>query len=165
MRSLEKANAAPFMHKLIATGLGIGYIPKGGGTVASVACCAVWYIVQAGATHSGGFSFFSPVLVTLLLTVVGIWSASVVEEQWGKDNYRVVIDEIAGMCISLLFMPITVKSLLAGLFFFRLFDIVKPFGIRKLEKLKGGWGVMLDDVLAGVYANVLLQAAWLAGLL
>lgn len=153
------------MHKLIATGLGIGYIPKGGGTVASVACCAIWYIAQFGVTHPGGFSVFTPVLFTLLLIVAGIWSANVVEDQWGKDNYRVVIDEIAGMCISLLFMPITVKSLLAGLFFFRLFDILKPFGIRKLEKLKGGWGVMLDDVLAGVYANVLLQAARLAGLL
>ncbi|GAB3736305.1 phosphatidylglycerophosphatase A family protein [Spirosoma lituiforme] len=153
------------MHKLIATGLGIGYIPKGGGTVASVACCFVWYMTQPGATHTGGFPVFFPVLITLVLAGVGIWSANVVEEQWGKDNYRVVIDEIVGMCMSLLFVPITVKSLLAGLFLFRLFDIVKPFGIRKLEKLKGGWGVMLDDVLAGVYANVLLQAAWLAGLL
>lgn len=153
------------MHKLIATGLGIGYIPKGGGTVASVACCIVWYMTQPGATHPGDFPVFFPVLITLVLAGVGIWSANVVEEQWGKDNYRVVIDEIVGMCMSLLFVPITVKSLLAGLFLFRLFDIVKPFGIRKLEKLKGGWGVMLDDVLAGVYANVLLQAAWLAGLL
>ena len=153
------------MHKLIATGLGIGYIRKGGGTVASVVCCAVWYMAQLNATHPAGFSFFFPVVITLALLAVGIWSANEVEQQWGKDNYRVVIDEIAGMCISLLFMPITVKSLLAGLVLFRLFDIVKPFGIRKLEKLPGGWGVMLDDVLAGVYANVLVQAAWLAGLL
>jgi len=105
------------------------------------------------------------VLITIVLTAVGIWSATEVEHQWGKDNYRVVIDEIVGMCISLLFVPITVKSLLAGLFLFRLFDIAKPLGIRKLEKLKGGWGVMLDDVLAGLYANVLLQVVWATGLL
>jgi len=155
----------PFMHKLIATCFGIGYIPKGGGTVASVVCCAVWYMTQINATHPDNFSFFFPVLITVVLTVVGIWSATVVEQQWGKDNYRVVIDEIVGMCISLLFVPITVKSLLVGLFLFRLFDIAKPLGIRKLEKLNGGWGVMLDDVLAGLYANVLLQIVWATGLL
>jgi len=63
------------------------------------------------------------------------------------------------MCLSLLFVPINEKNLLAGLFLFRLFDIAKPFGIRKLEKLSGGWGVMLDDLLAGFYANLLLQGA------
>lgn len=147
------------MHRLIATGLGIGYIRKGGGTVASVVCCGVWYLAQAGATQFGDFSFSVPVVITSVLTLVGIWSATVVEQHWGKDNYRVVIDEIAGMCLSLLFVPIHVKSLLAGLVLFRLFDIVKPFGIRRLEKLSGGWGVMLDDLLAGLYTNLLLHSA------
>ncbi|GAB4052401.1 phosphatidylglycerophosphatase A family protein [Spirosoma litoris] len=148
------------MHKLIATGLGIGYIRKGGGTVAAVACCVVWYLAQS-ITHP----FYTPILITIGITAIGIWSANVVEEQWGKDNYRVVIDEIAGMCLSLLFIPITEKSLLAGLLLFRLFDIAKPFGIRKLEKLPGGWGVMLDDLLAGLYANLLLQIALAVGFL
>ncbi|ADB37572.1 phosphatidylglycerophosphatase A family protein [Spirosoma linguale] len=152
------------MHELIATGLGIGYIRKGGGTVASIACCGVWYLAllgtdQPGAVQPTGYTVLIPVLITSLLTAVGIWSATVVEQQWGKDSYRVVIDEIAGMCLSLLFIPITVKSLLAGLLLFRLFDIGKPLGIRKLEKLPGGWGVMLDDLLAGLYANVLLRVA------
>ncbi|AUD01300.1 phosphatidylglycerophosphatase A family protein [Spirosoma pollinicola] len=142
------------MHKLIATALGIGYIPKGGGTVASIACCALWYLAQPA-----GYPAFAPVLIAIALTGIGIWSANVVEEEWGKDSYRVVIDEIAGMCLTLLFIPINEKSLLAGLVLFRLFDIAKPFGIRKLEKLSGGWGVMLDDLLAGLYANLLLQAA------
>ncbi|MCK8494974.1 phosphatidylglycerophosphatase A [Spirosoma sp. RP8] len=148
------------MDKLIATGLGIGYIPKGGGTVASVACCLVWYWLAPGDS-----SFFAPFLITGLVTAIGIWSADSVEEQWGKDSYRVVIDEIAGMCLSLLFIPIHEKSLLAGLLLFRLFDISKPFGIRKLEKVSGGWGVMLDDLLAGLYTNLLLRAALLTGLL
>ncbi|GAB2572822.1 hypothetical protein GCM10027190_23540 [Spirosoma areae] len=90
---------------------------------------------------------------------MGIWSATVVEQPWGKDSYRVVIDEIAGMSLSLLFVPIHLKSLLAGLFLFRLFDILKPLGIRRLEKLGGGWGVMLDDLLAGLYTNLVLQSA------
>lgn len=147
------------MHTLIATGLGVGYIRKGGGTVASMLCCGVWYLALGGAVQSHNYPVFVPVLITVVLTLLGIWSATVVEQQWGKDNYRVVIDEVAGMCLSLLFIPIHVKSLLAGLVLFRLFDIVKPLGIRQLEKLSGGWGVMLDDLLAGLYTNLLLQTA------
>ncbi|GAB3900383.1 phosphatidylglycerophosphatase A family protein [Spirosoma agri] len=142
------------MHKLLATGLGIGYIRKGGGTVASVVCCGIWYLAQGM-----NYPVFAPVLITLVVLMIGIWSATVVEQQWGKDSYRVVIDEIAGMSISLLFIPISTKSILIGLFLFRFFDIAKPLGIRKVEKLSGGWGVMFDDVLAGVYANLTLQSA------
>ena len=157
------------VHKLIASVFGIGYIRKGGGTVASVLCCVVWYMARPGLAQPGiapfdasqpsGYALVVPILITGLITTVGIWSATVVEHQWGKDSYRVVIDEIAGMCLSLLFIPIHLKSLLAGLLLFRLFDILKPFGIRRLEKLSGGWGVMLDDLLAGLYTNLLLQGA------
>ena len=147
------------MHKLIATGLGIGYIRKGGGTVAAVVCCGVWYLAWPEIVQTGEYPILVPSLITVLITTIGIWSANVVEAEWGKDSYRVVIDEVAGMCLSLLFIPINEKTLLAGLFLFRLFDIAKPFGIRKLEKLSGGWGVMLDDLLAGLYANIVLQIA------
>lgn len=157
------------IHKLIATGLGIGYIRSGGGTVASLLCCGAWYLAWPGLDGSGlaqpgpiqadDYALVAPLLITVVITTIGIWSATVVEQQWGKDSYRVVIDEIAGMCLSLLFIPIHLKSLLAGLLLFRLFDILKPFGIRRLEKLSGGWGVMLDDLLAGLYTNLLLQGA------
>ena len=150
------------MHKLIATVLGIGYIRNGGETVASVLCCGVWYLagsVQPGLDGFGGYALVTPLLITAFITTIGIWAATAVEHQWGKDSYRVVIDEVAGMCLSLLFIPIHVKSLLAGLILFRLFDILKPLGIRRLEKLSGGWGVMLDDLLAGLYTNLLLQSA------
>ncbi len=89
--------------------------------------------------------------------MVGIKSANEVEVLWGKDHGRVVIDEVAGMCITLLFVPVTIKFVLIGLVLFRFFDILKPLGIRQLEKLPGGWGVMADDVLAGIYANIVLQ--------
>ena len=147
------------IHKLIASVFGIGYIRKGGGTVASVLCCVVWYMVRPGLAQPGGYALAAPLLITGFITTMGIWSATMVEHQWGKDSYRVVIDEIAGMCLSLLFIPIHLKSLLAGLVLFRLFDILKPFGIRRLEKLSGGWGVMLDDLLAGLYTNLLLRGA------
>jgi phosphatidylglycerophosphatase A len=91
------------------------------------------------------------------LLFLGVYSSGKVEPEWGKDSYRVVIDEVAGMCITLLFVPVRWPYLLAGLLLFRFFDIAKPLFIRKMENLKGGWGVIMDDVLAGVYANLLLQ--------
>lgn len=93
----------------------------------------------------------------MFIVMLGVMSADRVEEIWGKDHQRVVIDEVAGMCITLLFVPLKWQYTLIGLVLFRFFDILKPFYIRKLEALPGGWGVMADDVLAGIYANVILQ--------
>jgi phosphatidylglycerophosphatase A len=145
-------------HRLVSTCLGIGYIRKGGGTVAAVVCCIAWYF----AWKNGNGYFWTPVAVTLALLALGIWSAGKVEAGWGKDSYRVVIDEVAGMCITLLFVPVKWPYILAGLVLFRFFDIVKPLYIRKMEQLDGGWGVMMDDVLAAIYANLILQIFVLA---
>jgi phosphatidylglycerophosphatase A len=141
------------IHRLISTCLGLGHIPKGGGTVAAAVCCVAWYFAWRG----GNAYFWLPLLVTLGLLFLGIYSAGEVEAEWGTDSYRVVIDEVVGMCITLLFVPVRWPYLLTGLLLFRFFDIVKPLFIRKMENLDGGWGVMMDDVLAGVYANLLLQ--------
>ncbi len=139
-------------HKITSTSFGIGYIGKGAGTAAAAVTCLVWYMTQSGGAH------FLPALgITLAISLLGIWSANKVEVIWGKDHQRVVIDEVAGMCIALLWVPVTPVNVLIGLVLFRFFDIVKPLYIRKLEKLPGGWGVMFDDILAGVYANILLQ--------
>jgi len=139
------------MHKVVATGLGIGYMGKGGGTVAAAVCAVAWYLLFA--------SGYDPIvfIVTALVTVLGVWSAGEVEPFWGKDSSRVVIDEVAGMCVSLLFIPVTIGYVAAAFVLFRFFDIVKPLYIRRTEKLPKGWGVMLDDVVAGIYANILLQ--------
>ena len=141
------------VHKLISSGLGIGYVGKGGGTVAAVATCLLWYLVQAG----GEMGMPGQIICTLLLTVVGIWSADQVEPFWGKDDKKVVIDEVAGMCLALVAVPLTLPHIVAALVLFRFFDILKPLGIRRAERVRGGWGVMLDDVLAGICANLLLQ--------
>lgn len=141
------------IHRLVSTCLGIGYIPKGGGTVAAGVCCMAWYFAWRG----GIGHFWLPLLITLGLLFLGVYSAGKVETEWGKDSYRIVIDEAAGMCLTLLFVPVRWPFVLAGLLLFRFFDIVKPLYIRRMENLNGGWGVMMDDVLAGVYANLLLQ--------
>jgi len=141
-------------YKLSATSLGIGYIGKGAGTVAAVACCICWYLAWAG----GYPPLLLSLIITLLITALGVWAGNKVEPLWGKDHQRVVIDEVSGMCFSLLFLPVNVKYVLCSLILFRFFDITKPLFIRKMEDFNGGWGVMADDVLAGVYANILMQA-------
>lgn len=141
------------IHKIISTSLGIGYIGKGAGTYAAIATCLCWYFFQAGYQYPG----LNTILITILITLQGVRSSDVVEEIWGKDHQRVVIDEVAGMCITLLCVPVRWEYILLGLVLFRFFDILKPLYIRKMEELPGGLGVMADDVLAGVYANVILQ--------
>jgi len=138
--------------KIIATVCGIGFINKGGGTVASVAYCIVWFLLPE-------FSFVAQILLIILLLISGVWSATEVEKMWGKDNYRIVIDEVAGMMIALLCIPGKIKYVLAALVLFRLFDILKPLGIQKMESLPAGCGVMADDVLAGIYSLVILHLA------
>ncbi len=139
--------------KLIATSLGIGYIGRGGGTVAAAFCCLIWYPVQI----RGHFSSPLVLAAIVVLFLAGVWSANIVEREWGKDPSKVVIDEVLGMCVSLFMLPVTWKYVFLAFILFRFFDITKPLFIRKTESLPSGWGVMADDLLAGIYSNVLLQ--------
>ncbi|GAB2701952.1 hypothetical protein GCM10027037_29290 [Mucilaginibacter koreensis] len=143
------------MNKLIASWGGIGYI-KGGGTIAAaVTCLLVYPLWQTGA----GQNPWIFLLITIVVTLIGIYVGNQVEPDWGKDSYRVVIDEVAGMLVTLLFLPQRLDLMIAAFILFRFFDMVKPLGIRKMENLPAGTGVMMDDVLAGVYGNILLQIA------
>lgn len=139
--------------KLIASIFGIGYIRKGGGTVAAAFAVLIWWLLFSKI----GTNIAVEIGITFLVTALGIWAGNKVEPEWGKDSYRVVIDEVAGMFISVLFVPLDWKWLLTGFVLFRFFDIAKPLYVRRMEVFKGGWGVMLDDILAGIYANIVLQ--------
>ena len=139
-------------HKITSTCFGIGYVGKGGGTLAALATCIAWYFIF---NHGNGT--YLPLIVTIAITILGIWSSNKVTGDWGKDPSKVVIDESAGMCISLLFLPVNIYYVAAGLVLFRFFDIVKPLFIRNMEYLPGGWGIMFDDILAGIYSNLILQ--------
>ena len=141
-----------FTAKAISTCLGIGYIQKGAGTVAALGGCIAWYFIQS----RGGNAWFTITGIVVLL-LVGVWSAYVVEKEWGHDSNRVVVDELLGMCVSLFLVPVTWKYIIIAFVLFRFFDIVKPLYIRKAESWPGGWGVMADDLLAGIYSNILLQ--------
>jgi phosphatidylglycerophosphatase A len=135
--------------KGIASFCGIGYLGKGSGTVASLLTCLIWYLLKP--------EIAIQITIVLVITLIGIYSSFLVETEWGKDNQKVVIDEVAGMSITLLAIPFEPVYILSGLILFRFFDIVKPLFIRRMEYFKSGWGVMMDDVLAGVYSNILLQ--------
>lgn len=136
--------------RAIAT-CGIGYMGKGGGSVAAAAYCVVWLLVAEN------ISTVWSIVLALAILFLGTWSSYKVESGWGHDSSKVVIDEVAGMMITLLWAPVNFKYALAGFILFRFFDILKPLGIKSAERLPGGWGVMADDVLAGVYAFALLR--------
>ncbi len=139
------------LSKLLASCFGIGYI-RGGGTIAAAITVAAWYLtpLKTAGYLAGG-------IVTVMIVAAGTWMASKTEKDWGKDSSRVVIDEVAGMCVTLLFIPVKPLYVITGLILFRFFDIAKPLMIRRTESLPGGWGVMADDVVAGIYSNLLLH--------
>jgi len=144
--------------KLICTLFFAGYFPFAPGTFGSLITLAIiWFFIP---------SFFYILLpVSIGLFFISIWSATKGEEIFGKDARQIVIDEVTGMAISLLFVPKEIKWYVIAFFLFRLFDIVKPPPVRGLEKLKAGWGVTLDDVVAGIYANVTLHIIYYIGYL
>lgn len=139
------------VHKIISSGFGIGYLGKGSGTVAAAVCCILWYLFRLD------LYFTLSIVATLAIIIIGIWSSNEVELLWGHDSARVVIDEIAGMAIAMIALPLNWKYFVTAFVLFRFFDIVKPLYIRKMELFPGGWGVMMDDVLAGIYALLLVQ--------
>jgi phosphatidylglycerophosphatase A len=139
----------------VATFAGIGYtVPKGAGTIAAAAGCLLWWWLV-----SRGLGDWMLLAGILLVFFAGVWSSTLVEKQWGKDPNRVVVDELLGMWVSLYLVPFNWKYFLAAFLIFRFFDIVKPLYIRKAEQLPSGWGIMADDLLAGIYTNLLLQLA------
>lgn len=144
------------VQKLVGSVGGIGYVGKGGGTLAAAVCAVVIYGAYRLTPDPAGLRMVWLPIVTVVLTVAGIWSGNGVEVVWGKDSSKVVMDEVVGMLVTMLFHPLGWKSILAGLILFRVFDIAKPFGIRRTEKLPGGWGVMVDDIVAGVYGSIIL---------
>lgn len=134
----------------LGTGFFVGYIPFAPATCASVVGAAIyWYLVPDASQVL--------LLVVLGVFVVGLWLSDRLEKKWGPDDRRIVIDEICGVLVAFLFVPRSLGVLIAGLLLFRLFDIWKPFPIRRSERLRGGLGIMLDDLLSGAYANVALR--------
>ena len=141
----------------IATSLGVGYAPFAPGTFGSAAGLVLWAVLPTAWTVQLG--------VIVLLFVAGSWSGSVAERHFRRtDPGQVVVDEVMGMLITLFAIPVGWTGAIAGFLLFRAADIVKPFPANRLERLHGGVGVMADDGMAAVYANLALRAlVWLTG--
>ncbi|OGP94481.1 MAG: phosphatidylglycerophosphatase A [Deltaproteobacteria bacterium RBG_16_47_11] len=140
----------------LATGFGVGYAPVAPGTLGTLIAIPVYFFLS---------EIPSPLYeITLIgFFFLSVWLSENAEIFFGKkDDQRIVIDEIMGFLITMLWVPKTIRFVIIGFFLFRSFDILKPFPIRRLEKrFKGGFGVVLDDVAAGVYANVVLRLIYL----
>lgn len=146
---IKRGTGPSFLSKCIATAFFSGYSPIAPGTAGSLLALLPLFFFPGTPT---------PVLALLVIIVfiTGVWVSKKFEVAYGKDPQVVVIDEVVGMWVTMLFVPITWFNLAAGFILFRLFDIIKPPPARQLEELKHGWGIMLDDVAAGIYAGIVL---------
>jgi len=137
--------------RLIGTGFGTGYLPYFPGTWGSLAALLLaWFVPK-----------FTSIPMFFYLIIgffaIGVWAGGEVEKDYGKDAKEITIDEFVGQWIALLFIPKTIFAFALAFIFFRFFDIAKVEPINKLQKLPRGWGVMADDVVAGIYANLSSQ--------
>jgi phosphatidylglycerophosphatase A len=135
----------------VATGAFVGYAPVAPGTFGSALGLAVLFVVRYSQSP------LAEGATLVLLAGVGIWSASEAERHFGRtDPGYIVIDEVVGMLVTLAFLPVNATGILVAFLLFRVFDVVKPWPARRFERLHGGLGVMLDDVMAGVYAHLVM---------
>jgi len=139
----------------LATGFGSGYSPIAPGTAGSAVGLLLFWPLH-------GVAVSWQIAATVVVFFAGTAAASQVADRIGlKDPGIVVVDEIVGMWVTLLFLPLTAVTAVAGFFLFRVMDVFKPWPARDFEALPKGWGIMADDVMAGVYANLLVRVVLL----
>ena len=144
--------------RVLASGFGVGYLPVAPGTWGSLEAVLLAWLIHC-------FIPLSTTLVLSALLVVLIYPAAVLCSCFARQSNRsdpqqIVLDEILGQFLCLLWAPISAASLVAGFLLFRLFDIVKPFPAGRAEKLPLGWGIIGDDLIAGLYAGICLRILW-----
>jgi len=146
----------PLFPKLIATSFGFGFLPVAPGTWGAILAIILWLPLYIWAPAAVTVAVTA--LAVLVFTVLGPWASSVSERYWGPDPVVACVDETVGQWISLLpVVPLCPWwEIIVSLALFRFFDIVKPLGIRSMERLPRGYGMMADDILAGIYSAAIL---------
>ena len=147
---------APRWATLVATFFGVGRLRPGPGTWGSLATALLWWLIASQVAPA----LRLPLILVLIVAVVAIGIPASTLEARGcgkKDPSHVVIDEVAGQLVTFIACPIVWRALLAGFILFRVFDILKPAPIRRLEKLPEGTGIVVDDLAAGIYGLIVLQ--------
>lgn len=153
---MSRSSVTDTLATFVATGFGSGYSPLAPGTAGSLVGLALFWAVH----H---LPLAGQVAATVVVFAVGVAAAGHLARRLRIEDPGVVVaDEVAGMWVSLLGVPLTGVTAIAGFVLFRIFDVFKPYPARDLERLSGGWGIMCDDVMAGIYANLLLRAGLLA---
>jgi phosphatidylglycerophosphatase A len=148
--------AAPLWAKLVATFFGTGRLKPGPGTWGSLATVLVWALASSRIPVAN--RTWATMIAAAAVTLIGIPAATRVARSSSlKDPQFVVIDEVAGQLVALVAVPLAWKTFLAGLILFRVFDIWKPFPIRRLERLPEGTGIVVDDLGAGLYALAVMH--------
>lgn len=136
----------------IATVFKAGYIPIAPGTVGSIIGLLVFWLIKDYA------SFTIEMFVAAALFFAGVWASTIVEQVLERhDPGVVIVDEVVGMLVALMLLPSTITVIFLAFLLFRVFDIIKPYPARWCEQLSRGWGIMMDDVVAGLYVNVLIH--------
>ena len=139
-----------FLIKLISTFFFVGYVPFIPGTAGSLVACLLIFTLR---NNPGVY-----LSVTLLLIILGFFVSVAAEEIFKrKDASPIVIDEVGGMFLSLIFLPLELRVIFSAFLLFRIFDALKVFPAGRLERLPGSHGIMLDDISAGLYTNLILQ--------
>lgn len=158
-----KSNA-PLWATLVATFFGTGRLKPGPGTWGSVATVLLWALASSQIPVAN--RTWATIIAAVAVTLIGIPAATIVARAAAsKDPQFIVIDEVAGQLIALIGVPLGWKTFLAGLILFRVYDILKPFPIRRLERLPEGTGIVVDDLGAGLYALAVMHLLLHFGLL
>ena len=146
-----------FFEKIIGSGFYSGYSPVVSGTVGSAVAIIIYLI-------PGFENLFIIIPVSIILFIYGIFVGTKFEAEYGKDPAQCTVDEFVGTWISLIALPKTIFIVIAAFLLWRILDIIKPPPARNLEKLKGGLGIMIDDVISGVYTLIIMHlVVYLAG--
>ena len=146
----------PLIPKLLATSFGAGFLPVAPGTWGAIVAIILWLPLYIWASPM--VSVIITLAAVIIYFIVGTWASNMAEKYWGKDPVVACADETVGQWLALI--PVTSLcpwwEIIISLALFRFFDIFKPLGIRSLEKIPGGFGMMADDILAGIYSAVLI---------
>ncbi|MBN2038185.1 MAG: phosphatidylglycerophosphatase A [Chitinispirillaceae bacterium] len=155
---MEISGVGKWIRKAVASVLFIGYVPASGTAASAVTVAALWFADRKTPLFQAPESAMGYWFVVLAMIACSMFFSSRSRELFGKeDSGRIVVDEVAGQLVVFLFVPVTIRTLITGFFLFRFFDIVKPFPVYRMEELDDGVGVTMDDVAAGVLANISLH--------
>ncbi len=142
------------LNRIIATLFFSGYAPIAPGTAGTAVAAFIYWLYSV---FAGPLSDMAWLVLLVISFFVAVYTADNMAREWGKDPGRVVVDEGVGFLVTVAFLPPDLWTIIVGFFVFRALDIIKPAPARQLEALPGGWGIVVDDVMAGIYGNLVMR--------